>query len=1162
VWRFLSAGTLALTLGFAVACGDDEGAIPTPGPGDGQGTITGRVTNSVDGSGIVGATVGTNPATTVALTDANGNYTIQNVEAGSYAVIAQKAGFNEAVGTANVTDGGTATVNLALTPLDGGVDDNGNVTGLVRRGNGQAVPEGTEVDIFLDASVCDETATPTVTETTDAGGRYVSTDLAEGNYLACVNVTIGGQEFTGRTGFVINAGETSQADITVSRDADQTTDPNIGGEPIDLDENGNFEGSISFVDVDGDGDDDEDCNVIRTQHLWVVEVTDGAGTPVSGVRVEWSLNDAGGGVLVTGPDGETFVRGTTGVIVDTDDPFLDPVQAESAKRAASGVSPQFKVDDHHAVTYTNDSDQTIDFDGESVTIAAGQTWIIVTSPQEGFTDVIAFSPDLARSTPNADKAFAIKRWVNWRIEVAELSLADTTGGVLPGTLEADVVAEGDTITNRLDRTPQFAGADCALAADGTICDLSNRAFIGIVLSRFRLDSPFTFISGNVAFEITDDSPDADLDDIDSDEELGGVLFTPGGFVDPVTENFGDADFAMDEEVSFECEEDPANFGECLDIDVVIGLNSVGQSLSDMGFTISSAAEVSAVAVTVSLDSLIFFATADTSQVGFSFSEDLQALIEGRADLDNEFTITITDEFGEVCDEIVVTKRWISSVLRIFKQGPATVSLGDLVEYTVTVVNDGEDRSTDVIIADTLPILDEPEDGIPGDRNGNQAFSYVTDDPTFDPAGIRYYIDVGDDEPGTTTDVCLEAPTPLPVAFPTPALCPAVLPFATIADARAAAEDASQTSGDQVVIVEYYDVDILARTDPGGPIEAEDSFEITVEAIHSVNEFGPPIPAREDENGEWCNIATVTSAENDFAADSVCTRVVEALLEVRKTATDALVPAGGETSFTVEIANNGSEDLVNLTVADTLDAAFLGLNDTVNQPGLVLVDFAGADCPDEATCPFTVDTTDAGQTVITFTVPSVPPTDDNGNGVFDDDEGFLVATIQVRTPLAGGTFCNRVTVSDEDGRSDTDLACVVTQVEIEFDITNEDGIINPSGDFENVETFEVGDTIQYRTTITNRSDVAATNVQVLWEIAPDSGIIEFLEITLEDPADISCSTTTDTCSVTVASLAPDESIALNYNTLANFTGNDVNRITLEANELSLPVVNEEPTTVNP
>jgi uncharacterized repeat protein (TIGR01451 family) len=879
---------------------------------------------------------------------------------------------------------------------------------------------------------------------------------------------------------------------------------------------------------------------------------------------------------VTGPDGETFVRGTTGVIVDTDDPFLDPVQAESAKRAASGVSPQFKVDDHHAVTYTNDSDQTIDFDGESVTIAAGQTWIIVTSPVEGFTDVIAFSPDLARSTPNADKAFAIKRWVNWRIEVAELDTRNF--GTLPDSpdpligFNATLVGDGGVITNRLDREPfcpNLAGGGAPV--QGTVCALfSNRAFFAIVISRLRLDSPFTFVEGGVEFRVTDDEPDTDILDIDSDEQPGS-FFAAGGDpsaddveTPPDDDNVATDFFSLDGPVTFQCDTPFNPTAECLETDVVNAtVNNLGQSLDSIGFTITPGAEAQtgAVAATVVLDSTAFFAFEDAaSPVGFSFSEDLQLLIEGRADADNEFTIRIFDEFGEVCDEITVTKRWVSSVLRIFKQGPATVSLGDPVEYTVTVVNDGEDRSTDVIIADTLPILDEPEDGISGDRNGNQAFAYVTDDPTFDPDRIRYYIDVDDDEPGTTTDVCFQAAGPLPPAFFAPPLCPAAVPFATIAEARAAAEDAS-AGGDQVVIVEYYDTDILARTDPGGAIEAEDSFEITLEAIHSVNEFGPPIPAREDENGEWCNIATVTSAENDFAADSVCTRVVEALLEVRKTVSDALVPAGGQTSFEIAIANNGSDDLVNVTVADTLDAQFLGLNDTINEPGLVLVDFSGADC-DSASCPFTVDTTATGATVIVFTVPAIPPTDDNGNGVFDDDEGFIVAFLDVRTSLASGTFCNRVTVSDEDGRSDTDLACVVTQVEIEFDIVNTDGLLTDAGEFQDVETFEVGDSIVYQTLITNRSDVAATNVEVLWEIAPESGIIEFLEILLEDPTSISCSTATDTCAVTVASLAPDASIALNYRTLANFTGNDVNRITLEANELSLPVVNEEPTTVNP
>jgi uncharacterized repeat protein (TIGR01451 family) len=384
----------------------------------------------------------------------------------------------------------------------------------------------------------------------------------------------------------------------------------------------------------------------------------------------------------------------------------------------------------------------------------------------------------------------------------------------------------------------------------------------------------------------------------------------------------------------------------------------------------------------------------------------------------------------------------------------------------------------------------------------------------------------------------------------------VLAFPSIADARTAAEEASG-DGDQVVIVEYFDATLLSRTDPGGDIEAEDSFEITVAAFQSVNNFriGGAIPARDEENGEWCNIATVTSGENDFAADSVCTRAVEALLEIRKTATDALVPAGDQTSFTLEIGNNGSADLTNVTVSDTLDSEL-----TLTQ----ILDLCAGCAVDSTSTNVDAD----GNRIVTFTIPAIPSTDVNDNGVFDDTEGFFVAEMVVITPLAGGTFCNRATAADDLGNSDTDLACVVTLVEIEFDIDNVDGL-NVGGAFTDVETFEVGDTVVYHTLITNRSLVAATNVEVTWNIAANNGILKLLSSTpdLEDPTSITCSTGggptgSGQCSVTVATLAPSASIALNYSTLAQFSGNDVNQIILDANELSNSVLNEEPTTVNP
>jgi uncharacterized repeat protein (TIGR01451 family) len=508
-------------------------------------------------------------------------------------------------------------------------------------------------------------------------------------------------------------------------------------------------------------------------------------------------------------------------------------------------------------------------------------------------------------------------------------------------------------------------------------------------------------------------------------------------------------------------------------------------------------------------------------------------------------------------------------------GAALVARGDLFRYTFTIVSAGEGSSTNVVISDTLPILDNPAGPpAPNDRDGNQAFRYVTDRPTFDPAAIRYFVDLGDDEPGATTDVCFEAPVPgFPTAFVRPAgstpvpgnapvstvpafgsaSCPMVTTFPTIAQARAAAEQTSR-DGNQVVVVEYFDPELLARTPPSGPIEAEDAFEITVEAIHSVNEFrldGGAIPERGQENGEWCNIITATSAENDFVVKRSCCRVVEALLEVRKTATDAVVPAGGQTEFLLQIGNNGSDALANVIVADTLDGRFLV--PPTGDPGLVRIQNLCAGCDV---------TFNADSTIVRIVVPAVPPTDADRDGVFDDAEGFNVGTLVVRTPLAAGTFCNRVTVGDNAGRRDADLSCVTTTVDVEFDILNDDGLRTPAGEFQDVETFRVGDSVEFRTAITNRSPVPATNVAVSWQLAPEFRILRFERILTRDPVGITCSATAGTCSLTSESLAPGASIVLNYLTFALSSGDDVNRVTLRAAELVRAIVNEEPTTVNP
>ncbi|MGH2514656.1 MAG: carboxypeptidase-like regulatory domain-containing protein, partial [Ktedonobacterales bacterium] len=77
-------------------------ATATPVPG---GSITGTVTDS-SGTPLANAQVATMPASATTTTDANGNYTLANVPAGTYDVIAAAGGYN-----ATYVTGVTVTIN-------------------------------------------------------------------------------------------------------------------------------------------------------------------------------------------------------------------------------------------------------------------------------------------------------------------------------------------------------------------------------------------------------------------------------------------------------------------------------------------------------------------------------------------------------------------------------------------------------------------------------------------------------------------------------------------------------------------------------------------------------------------------------------------------------------------------------------------------------------------------------------------------------------------------------------------------------------------------------------------------------------------------------------------------------------------------------------------
>jgi hypothetical protein len=163
------------------------------------GTIAGKVSTSMGGTAIGGATVSTTTGSFVATTDAGGNYTIADVPPGTYTVIAAKTGYEEGTGSVTVTAGATATVNIALSAQP----TTGTIAGTVMEAATQVGLTG--VTVMTD--VGDYRAT------TDASGNYAIANVAPGAYTVAASKA----GYEDGTDFVtVTAGATATVNISLS----------------------------------------------------------------------------------------------------------------------------------------------------------------------------------------------------------------------------------------------------------------------------------------------------------------------------------------------------------------------------------------------------------------------------------------------------------------------------------------------------------------------------------------------------------------------------------------------------------------------------------------------------------------------------------------------------------------------------------------------------------------------------------------------------------------------------------------------------------------------------------------------------------------------------------------------------------------------------------
>lgn len=134
-------------------------------------------------------------------------------------------------------------------------------------------------------------------------------------------------------------------------------------------------------------------NPVQTQHVLIATVLDEDGEPLKNRRVEWIISE-----------------GSVGDIVEVD---------ESGWRASRG----YKVDNHFAVSHTNNYDHVLDRGNDDpsddIHLTKGQTWCVITSPIEGETYITAYAPGIYDWSKH--KVFVTKTWQDVQWECPEPS---------------------------------------------------------------------------------------------------------------------------------------------------------------------------------------------------------------------------------------------------------------------------------------------------------------------------------------------------------------------------------------------------------------------------------------------------------------------------------------------------------------------------------------------------------------------------------------------------------------------------------------------------------------------------------------------------------------------------------------------------------------------
>lgn len=394
-----------------------------------------------------------------------------------------------------------------------------------------------------------------------------------------------------------------------------------------------------------------DVNPVRTQHLMVATVRDQNGNPVPGAKVEWIL---GRGPRAVG----------------------DIVEVDGGK----------KIDNTFAETVTGRGETVVDWGtadtSDDVRVGAGQTWCVITSPVEGTSNVIAYSPDIRNW--NQHKAFAEKNWmdVTWEWPVDATNRVGT-----PHTFNVRVLRYSDStpyagykVTYKL-----LSGPAGTLSTGGQMGTVTTGAD-GVASITLNQSSPAV---GTNEVEISIVRP-AKKDDCECyPEKLIATGVVRKNWVAPdigITKT-APATATVGEQFNYGIT--VTNLAGDLDVRDVVVTDPLPDGIEYVSS--SPAASVSGRTLTWNLGTM-----------GPAASQNLTVTVRGTRKGEFRNCAQVSAEQGrmtrDACANTVIT----APAIKIEKYAPAEVMVCDPITYRIVVRNTGDGTATNCRVTDALP----------------------------------------------------------------------------------------------------------------------------------------------------------------------------------------------------------------------------------------------------------------------------------------------------------------------------------------------------------------------------------------------------------------------------------------------------------------------------